>query len=96
MAAPAPLFRMAQENLAENIWGAVLWHSSPDAEPGRAAAYEALYDAVTAAPDMAAALELVRAAIGAGTANAGDLPGITPGGDAGTENETKNAAEVTA
>jgi hypothetical protein len=74
-----------RESLAEDIWAAVLWHASPDATPGTADAYEALYDAVTAAPDEAAALELVRAAIKAGTADAGDLPGIT-------EDETKNAA----
>lgn len=78
IAAAVPLFRMAQDNLAEAVWGAVLWHSSPDAEPGRSDAYEALYDAVSAAPTAAAALNLIRAAVSAGTADTGDLPGIIP------------------
>lgn len=86
----------ARRDLAEALWGAVLWHSSPDAEPGRARAYEGLYDAVLAAPNDAAALNLVRAAIAAGTADAGDLPGITSGGDAGTNDVTDRAAGVTA
>jgi hypothetical protein len=75
-AAVAPPRTPLQESLAEAVWAAVLWHSSPDAAPGRAQAYEGLYDAVNAAPDDAAALELVLAAIGAGTAEAGDLAGI--------------------
>jgi hypothetical protein len=33
---------------------------------------------------------LIRGAFAAGTAEAGDLPGITAGGDAGTEDETKS------
>ena len=83
----APPALSLRESLAEALWGAVLWHTSPDAEPGRAKAYEELYDAVLAAPDGDAALELVLAAIGAGTAEAGDIAGITAGGDAGTEDE---------
>ena len=85
--AVAPVRSLLRESLAEALWSAVLWHTSPDAAPGIAQAYEELYDAVTAAPGDAAALELVRAAISAGTAEAGDLAGITAGGDAGTENE---------
>lgn len=74
-----------QQNLAGAVWEAVLWHARPDAGEGQAEAYEALYDAVAAAPGHEAALELVRAAVAAGTADAGDLPGVT-------EDETKNAA----
>jgi hypothetical protein len=71
MPAPAPT---PQQSLAEAVWEAVLWHAGPDAGPGTAQAYEALYDAVAAAPGYEAALELARAAVAAGTAQAGDLP----------------------
>jgi hypothetical protein len=64
----------AQGDLAEAIWAAVLWHSSPDAKPGVADTYEALHDAVATAPDEATALDLIRAAITAGTVHPGDLP----------------------
>jgi hypothetical protein len=74
--AVAPPRMPLREALAEAVWSAVLWHTSPDAAPGRAQAYEALYDAVITAPGDEAALELVRSAIEAGTAEAGDLAGI--------------------
>jgi hypothetical protein len=92
--AVAPARSPLREDLAEALWSAVLWHTSPDAAPGRAQAYEQLYDAAITAPDDATALELVRAAISAGTAEAGDLPGITPGGDAGTEDELNSMTGV--
>lgn len=95
--AVAPPRMLLRESLAEAVWSAVLWHTSPDAEPGRAQAYEGLYDAVLAVPDDGAALALVRAELADGTADLGDLTalsldglalaGITAGGDAGTENE---------
>jgi hypothetical protein len=93
VAPPPP--SLLRESLAEGAWSAALWHSSPDAESGRAKAYERLYDAVLAAPDDGAALSVVRAALADGTAELGDLTagslgglalaGITAGGDAGTE-----------
>ena len=77
-AAAAPALT-PQQSLAEAVWEAVLWHASPDAAPGAAQAYEELYDAVAAAPGHEAALELARAAVAAGTAQAGDLPaGLGP------------------
>lgn len=97
MSAVAPPRSPLRESLAEALWSAVLWHASPDAEPGKAQAYQRLYDAVNAAPDGEAALALVRAAVAGGTAQPEDLSarwpeglaleGITAGGDAGTENE---------
>jgi hypothetical protein len=92
---------LLRESLAEAVWAAVLWHTSPDAAPGRAQAYEALYDAVIAAPGDEAALVAVRAALADGTAELGDLAAgsfdglaleaITAGGGAGTEDEMKSA-----
>jgi hypothetical protein len=81
--------------LAEALWHARTWHSHPEfSDEAKAALYEGLHDAVVTAPDDTAALELVRAAVSAGTAEAGDLPGITSGGDAGTEDESKSMTGV--
>jgi len=101
-AVASPVRPTLRESLAEALWSAVLWHSSPDAEPGKAKAYEGLYDAVTDAADDGEAVSLVRAAVAGGTAELDDfaarsldglaLEGTTAGGDAGTEDEMKNAA----
>lgn len=80
MTAPARL--TSREALAEAVWGAVLWHSSPDDEPGAAAPYEALFDAVIGTRDYGAALQLVRDAVAAGTVDAGDLPALPERGAA--------------
>lgn len=74
--------------LAEALWLARAWHCDPEfGNEAKAALYEGLHDAVTTAPDDATALDLVQAAVSAGTAEAGDVAGITAGGDAGTEGE---------
>jgi hypothetical protein len=66
----------SREALAEAIWAAVLWYSSPDCGPGAAAPYEALFDAVCAERDYSAALRLVADAVAAGAVRAGDLPAL--------------------
>lgn len=60
--------------LAEALWIASVWHSDPEfGDEAKAALYEGLHDAVVTAPDDEAALELLRAALAEGTAEAGDL-----------------------
>jgi len=60
--------------LAEALWHARAWHSHPEfGDEAKAALYEGLHDAVVTAPDDDAALELVRASVADGKAEAGDV-----------------------
>jgi len=103
--AAAAVAPCARDVIAEALWLAAQWHADPKyGDTARSAMYERLHDLAVTAPDDEAAMDLIRAAVADGTAEPGDLTagsleglvlaGITAGGDAGTEDESKSMTGV--